>query len=108
MPMDDGLFDLPDLPEPAADAPQHSETVADWQVAQLRGALDALGMADMSERQKMIERLVGRPVSSLRDLTWSEARSLGEHIAAQKLATRDSKTGSAWDDRDEDTWIDRL
>lgn len=108
MSMDDGLFDVPS-PSVGVAIPQPlpSDRVADWQVAQLRQALDGLGLTDVSERQRLIERLVGRPVQALRDLTPSEATSLREQLAA-KSASAQRTSGSSWDDRDEDTWIDRL
>lgn len=60
----------------------------------------------MSERQQLIEGAAGRPVQSLRALTRDEAimvlNRLGEQGAGRERAT------SLWNDRDEDTWIDRL
>lgn len=80
--------------------------VADWQVDLLRKALDARGLTTMDERQQVIQVAVERPVESLRSLTHEEAlrvlSRLGEAPAAK------SASGSAWDQRDEDTWIDRL
>ena len=80
--------------------------IADWLVKDIRTALEARGLATMAERQHAIETAVGRPVESLRSLTRAEALRvlslLGPTPAPQ------TKPMSAWDARDEDTWIDRL
>lgn len=81
--------------------------IADWQVDLLRNVLEARGLTSMSERQRTIEAAAGRSVESLRALTHDEAmrvlNRLGEHGGAAS-----GRTTSQWDDRDEDTWIDRL
>ena len=80
--------------------------IADWQVELLRKALESRGLTSMSERQQAIEVAAGRPVESLRALTSDEAMAvltkLGRAPAPEQRAT------SSWDDREEDTWIDRL
>ncbi len=94
--------------EPAAPRTQVSEpaTIADWQLGLLRKALDARGLVSMEDRQRAIEAAAGRSIESLRALTHDEAimvlNRLGENGAAR------GRTTSQWDDRDEDTWIDRL
>lgn len=60
----------------------------------------------MAERQTAIETAAGREVSSLRALTQEEALSILNQFG-QEPRKRGS-AGSAWDDRQEDTWIDRL
>jgi hypothetical protein len=77
-----------------------------WQLAALRKPLDERGLVTMAERPAFIEQLVGRPVETLRDLTFAEARSASEAMAARKDPS--STAGSTWDNRGEDTWIDRL
>lgn len=101
---DQSLFgDEPREPKRAvpAEAP-----VADWQVGLLRKALDARGLATMGERRQAIESVAGRSVESLRALTNAEAlrvlSRLGESPAKKPTS------GSTWDEREEDTWIDRL
>ncbi|TIC84448.1 hypothetical protein [Nocardioides sp. GY 10127] len=59
----------------------------------------------MAERQALVEEVVGRPVTSLRDLTSREATGALERLGEDR---RRADTGSSWDDRVEDTWIDRL
>jgi hypothetical protein len=80
--------------------------IADWLVDALREALTARGLATMAERQQAIEAVAGRPVDSLRSLTRAEAlrilSTLGPTAAPQ------TRSASAWDAREENTWIDRL
>lgn len=80
--------------------------VADWQVELLRNALDARGLDAMADRRSLLQETVGRPVESLRALTSDEALSVLSHLGSSSRAT--GSAASTWDDRDEDTWIDRL
>lgn len=77
-------------------------------LANLRKALDDLGVTDMADRQSRVVEAAGRPVASLRDLTFTEARQVSEKLAAQKRESSDSRPRSSWDDREGDTWIDRM
>lgn len=80
--------------------------VADWQVDLLRKALDARGLTQMADRQQAIQAAAGRSVNSLRDLSHDEALSVLSRLGKAPAASESGK--SAWDDRGEDTWIDRL
>lgn len=72
MSMERSLFGEPDHPQPDASPGERAEAragrVPDWQVKQLRRALDDQGLVEMSARQALVVQLVGRPVDSLRDL----------------------------------------
>lgn len=95
--------DAPNVPT----LPARAETpIADWQVDLLRKALDARGLTTMIERQQVIESAAGRAVESLRALTHDEAMRVLTQLG-QAPGAGERKT-STWDDRDEDTWIDRL
>lgn len=94
--------------EPASEQVQAAPVearIADWLVDSLREALTARGLTTMGERQEAIEVAVGRPVDALRSLTRAEALQALSQLAALAQQTRST---SRWDDRDEDTWIDRL
>ncbi len=80
--------------------------IADWLVNDIRTALTTRGLMTMPERQQAIEAIVDRSVESLRLLTRAEALQVLSSLAS--TATPQGSGGSAWDDRDEDTWIDRL
>jgi hypothetical protein len=80
--------------------------IADWLVGDIRTALTARGLTTMAERQQAIEGIVERPVQSLRSLTRAEALRVLSSLTLT-TAPQTSPT-SAWNERDEDTWIDRL
>lgn len=99
------LFGADDVEGTARTDPM-AASIARWQIDQLRSALDGLGVASMAERQKVVEEIVGRPVAALSELSHEDVRPLLEGIHARK--PKAESAGSAWDQRDEDTWIDRL
>jgi len=91
---------------PPAEVPTAPTPIADWQVDLLRKALDARGLTSMSDRQQAIESAAGRTVESLRSLTHDEGLRVLSRLGQQPSAGRSAT--SQWDDREEDTWIDRL
>ena len=60
----------------------------------------------MTERQSLVEEFADRPVATIHDLTPAEARKIMEALIARRKSS--VKGTSGWDDRDGDTWIDRL
>lgn len=94
-----------DAPAPR-EAPKVQTPIADWQVDLLRKALDGRGLTTMADRQRAIEAAAGRPVESLRALTHDEAMSVLTKLG--QAPASDRRSTSSWDDRDEDTWIDRM
>lgn len=85
---------------------QTEAPIASWQVDLLRKALDARGLTDQVGRQKVIEAAADRPVESLRALTHEEALRVLSRLGQTPASSKTE--GSAWDQRDEDTWIDKL
>ncbi|WP_432501809.1 hypothetical protein [Kineococcus arenarius] len=106
--MPDELFSFGDEPSDAVEPVEETSSAAraaGWQVDLLRGLLDARGYSSMTDRQRAIEAVVGRPVESLRALTRGEALLAAEELGTSAPPRRSTST---WDDRDENTWIDRL
>jgi DNA polymerase-3 subunit epsilon len=97
------LFGDDESNEPVQPA-RSQASIPDWLVDSLRKALDARGLQVMDERQKAIEAVAERPVESLRSLTRAEAMRVLERLGAPAPQSR----STAWDEREEDTWIDRL
>ncbi|MDE8670822.1 hypothetical protein PY310_19815 [Pseudarthrobacter sp. H3Y2-7] len=97
-----GLFDIPSQPAPEAlrDLPIRPE-----QVQQIRQAFDDAGIAEQEDRKDLINSVVIRDVASLRELHAVEVRRV---LLAIEQRTKPKSTGSAWDNREEDTWIDKL
>ncbi|WP_255767585.1 hypothetical protein [Pseudarthrobacter sulfonivorans] len=104
--MNDSTFDIfaqPDnVPEGLADIP-----IRDIQVQQLRDAFAAAGIDSMDERRAIIESCTVRRVTTIRDLLAKDVRLVLRRIAERSLPSKPT-SGSAWDNRDEDTWIDKL
>jgi hypothetical protein len=95
--------DKPDAPvQPVGREP----VIADWLVDLMREALTACGLRTMAERQQAIEAVVERPVHSLRSLSSAAAWRILERLSP--IPTQQTRMRSAWEDGDEDTWIDRL
>lgn len=92
--------------EPVQPVRTEAAPIADWLIDQLRGALTARGLTTVVERQRAIEAAAERPVESLRSLTRAEALRVLERLGPESAP--DARSASAWDARDEDTWIDRL
>jgi hypothetical protein len=99
------LFGSDEPEEEQAQPLRSDDSIADWLVDAIREALTARGLTTMTERQQAVEAVTGRPVESLRALTRAEAL----RVVSELSPTTAPKAGaSAWDDREGDTWIDRL
>lgn len=108
MPVYDEAASLFEFDEPGL----HSDVLAPLpikaeQVQAIRGAFAKAGVVSQDERKALIQSVVVREVASLRELNAAEAPRILQRIdglARPKAATG----GSAWDNREEDTWIDKL
>jgi hypothetical protein len=94
-----------ELPQAPGQPVPRDDSIPDWLVEDIRAALTALGLTTMAERQRAIEAAVERPVESLRALTRAEALRV---MASLRSPSAPTDNASSWDNRDEDTWIDRL
>jgi hypothetical protein len=97
-------FALDDAPEQVREEAAMPTTT--WQIDLLWKALDARGVAEIAERQQGIGDYAGRPVASLRELSGAEVLRILSKLGEQPSAGE--TTGSAWNQWNEDTWIDRL
>jgi DNA polymerase-3 subunit epsilon len=77
------------------------------QIDEIRDAFDKAGVASQDERRALVESVVVREVASLRELRAIEARRILQLITGLR-SRNPAATGSAWDNREEDTWIDKL
>lgn len=101
-----GLFDALETP---TSVPQRIEdvTISEQQVELLRQAFGKAEIDEMSERQKIIQSCTNRPIANIRQLYTREVGAVLRRIASAGSADA-VMTGSAWDNREEDTWIDKL
>lgn len=100
-----GLFDLP---ETAHTSPVIEDMpISPEQIASIRSAFDTAGIADMAERQEVIQSCVVRKISNIRGLYSRDVRQVLARIEGWG-GKSEPTSGSAWDNREEDTWIDKL
>ncbi len=81
--------------------------ISSEQIATIRRAFDAAGIVAMTERQEVIQSCVIRKVSNIRELYSREVRQVLARIEGWGRKS-EARSGSAWDNREEDTWIDKL
>lgn len=104
--MNDSTFDI--FIEPNAPAPLLTDLpIGDTQVQQLREAFAAAGVDSMDDRRAIIESCTVRPVTSIRELLSRDVGPILRRIEERSLPSKQT-SGSAWDNREEDTWIDKL
>lgn len=77
------------------------------QIQAIRDAFARAGVGSQDDRKALIESVVVREVASLRELKAVEARRIIQRIEGLD-SPRPTSAGSAWDNREEDTWIDKL
>jgi hypothetical protein len=89
-------------PDVLADLP-----IRDVQVQQIREAFAAAGIDSMADRRAIIESCTVRKVTSIRELLAKDVPAILRRIEERSLPAKPN-SGSAWDNRDQDTWIDKL
>lgn len=103
--MSDGEFSLFDLdeapPQLLVDPPIRPE-----QVQQIVQAFTDAGIIDEASQKDIVHSCIVRRVNRLEELLAKDARPILKRIAER--GTSRPQQGSAWDNRTEDTWIDKL
>ena len=103
-----GLFMLPDVaPIPVAMTVPSEPMISEQQVVSIKEAFTSAGIQTMQARQELIQSCVVRPVGNIRELYARDVRRILKRIQ-ERTRTPVVDNGSAWDNRDEDTWIDKL
>jgi hypothetical protein len=104
----DALFNIGPDDEPTQSSGLAEHPIRDDQVAAIREAFTAAGINNQDRRQELAQSCVVRPLASLRELTAAEAHRVLRRIKADAAAQPRAAGASAWDLREEDTWIDKL
>lgn len=100
-------FDLFDA-EPV-DPPIPAEaSISASQIQRIREAFDSASIFGMEERRDLIQGCTMRSVSRIQELLVKDVRPILSGIEARTAAKGGVNTGSAWDNREGDTWIDKL
>ena len=105
--MNDGLFDLDQLRQ--APSPQKPDPVPaqERQIDQIRTLFESAGIEQQEDRRSFVESVIGAPAAGLRSLSRFQALQVIDALS-RRVSTPRGTEGSAWDDREEETWIDRL
>jgi hypothetical protein len=106
--VNDALFNLGPDDEPTHSSAPTELPIRDDQVLAIREAFKAAGIDSQQRRQEIAQRCVVRPLASLRELTAAEAHRVLKRIQENIAAKPRPEGASAWDLREEDTWIDKL
>lgn len=77
------------------------------QIQAIRDAFERAGVEGQDDRKALIESVVLREVSSIRELRAVDVPRILQRIEGLR-SSKPASTGSAWDNREEDTWIDKL
>ncbi|MEV8112322.1 hypothetical protein [Pseudarthrobacter oxydans] len=100
------LFSFGDDAEPATESIREMPIKAE-QVKDLERAFAEAGMATAQSQRDIIASCVVRPFESLNDLLAKDYRPILRRIEERGTPLKNSG-GSAWDNREGDTWIDKL
>ncbi|MHA7223090.1 hypothetical protein ACX80S_12310 [Arthrobacter sp. RHLT1-20] len=103
---DIALFDIA-APEVKAEQAIREPQIRPEQIQEIRAAFDSTGITEQGNRKALIESVVLREVDSLRQLRSIDAQRILQRLE-QRASPSGTPTGSAWDNREEDTWIDKL
>lgn len=104
--MNDALFGL----DPATDTTIVAAPplpISEDQVRAIRKGFVAAGIESQDARRTLVQSCTVRPIDSLKALTAVEAHRVLNRLRANGQR-KPSSGGSAWDNREEDTWIDKL
>lgn len=77
------------------------------QIERLELAFDEAGIATAHARREIIASCVLRPFDSLQDLLAKDYRPILNRIK-ERQSRSPRTTGGDWDNREENTWIDKL
>jgi DNA polymerase-3 subunit epsilon len=99
------LFDLEDRPGPVGIPVAMIST--DQRIL-IREAFGRLEISDAREQFEVVYELTAQRVRSPTELQARHAQVLISGLADRIRAVGIERSGNSWDDREEDTWIDRL
>jgi hypothetical protein len=82
--------------------------ISPYQRSLVREAFAQLGISGAHEQFEVVYELTAQRVRSPTELQARHAQALISGLASRSKAIGTERSGNAWDDRDEDTWIDKL
>jgi len=107
--MDDALSLFDDDTERFSKAkPPVPALMTDSQRHSIRLGFQELKIADAREQFAVVLELTGQNITSVAQLEARHAQTLIFGLDEKIKTSGRQNTGNAWDDREEDTWIDKL
>lgn len=107
--MTDKLFDLPGDQQSAPEIAEVGPApIMERQIVQIRELFKGAGIEDQVERRSLVESVVGISVAGLRSLSRFQGLQVVEELSGRQGQGISTTARSSWDDREEDTWIDKL
>ncbi|BCW18383.1 hypothetical protein NtRootA9_10910 [Arthrobacter sp. NtRootA9] len=104
----DALFDMEPNEKPTEPGGPIEQAIQDHQVKAIRKEFAAAGIDGQDRRREIVQSCVMRPITALRELSAAEAHRVLQRIRAVAAAKPRPEGASAWDLREEATWIDKL
>jgi hypothetical protein len=105
--MNNQLFDM-DGEESAQTPAAVPGPMTDSQRSMIRDAFRALGVSSAKDQFARVEEMTGVRLTSVGALKQDTAQLVIYRLQDQVKNLARKNTGNSWDDRDEDTWIDKL
>lgn len=99
------LFDDQPLPDEEANAPV---MMSSSQRSTIRSLFETLEVRTAREQFDSIEEVTGTRIKSVGELDAATAQRVIARLQSRVQNQGRVQTGNAWDDRAEETWIDRL
>jgi len=99
------VFDQDDDSEPTGVLPL---PMTAGQRSEIRQLFGTLGVTTAARQFEMTAELTGVRISSVGELDAATAARLIGALKRRVQTAGQVRTGNSWDDREEDTWIDRL
>lgn len=100
------IFDEPT--EPQREVTDPPKQMYQSQRTEIRQLFGELGVTGAREQFTLVEETIGVRLNSVADLSAADAQRLIPRLQSRVQASARRNTGNSWDDRDEDTWIDKL
>jgi hypothetical protein len=93
---------------PSSDDETKVDKISESQRHVLRGLFRQLGITTARDQFEVVESTTGQRISSVNELTAANAALLIFLLPERIKSLTRPNTGNAWDDREEETWIDKL
>lgn len=100
------LFSFGEVPKTAVETIPEMPMKAE-QIKDLERAFADAGISTVQSKREIIASCVVRPFESLDDLLAKDYRPILKRIEGRRAPVQ-RPVGSAWDNREGDTWIDKL